>query len=85
MDWLLVVLFMTDTRELNQSIAERNRFMTHEDCYLNYMETKGDIDISRDNSIIKYLPKGMGYYIEWVGCMKWDKMSIIDNTKEGVN
>jgi len=27
----------------------------------------------------------MGYNIEWVGCMKWDKMSIIDNTKEGVN
>ena len=78
MDWIIVVLFLTDDRKLHQSIAERMPFKTGIECREHYDVNKKDIDNSISTSITNYLPQGMGYNIEYVGCMQWgtNKMEI---------
>ena len=73
MDWILVVLYMTDDRKLNQSIAENVSFKTQRECREHYTLYKVGIDKAVKRGITHYLPKGMGYNIEWQGCMVWNK------------
>jgi hypothetical protein len=79
MDWIIVVLFLTDDRKLHQSIAERMPFKSSIECREHYNINKKDIDNSISNSITNYLPQKMGYNIEWIGCMRWgtNKMEIV--------
>ena len=73
MDWIIIVLFLTDDSKLHQSIAERMP------CREHYDVNKKDIDNSISTSITNYLPQGMSYNIEYVGCMQWgtNKMEIV--------
>ena len=73
MDWILVVLYMTDDRKLNQSIAENVAFKTQQECREHYTLYKIGIDKAVKRGITRYLPQGMGYTIEWQGCMVWNK------------
>jgi len=86
MDWILVVLFMSNDRTLHQSVAERMPFATGIECREHYVSNKKNIDRSISVSILRYLPQGMGYNIEWVDCMQWDKPKLnsptLDTLKE---
>ena len=73
MDWILVVLYMTDDRKLNQSIAENVAFKTQRECMEHHTLYKTGIDKAVKRGITHYLPKGMGYTIEWQGCIVWNK------------
>ena len=44
MDWILVVLYMTDDRKLNQSLAENVAFKTQQECREHYTLYKIGID-----------------------------------------
>ena len=72
MDWVLIVLYMSDDRELQfMSTAERLRFKSGVECNEHYHKYKSDIDGSIHRNIASSLPLAEGYTIQHIGCMNW--------------
>ena len=76
MDWILVVLYLTDDRKLHQAVAENIVFRSGKECREHHETYRSIIDKKINGTITNYLPKGMGYNIEWQGCMVWNKEKI---------
>ena len=70
MDWIIVVLFLTNDGKLEfLSSAERLRFNSGIDCNAHYKKYKTKIDKSVHRRITEYSEDG--YKIQHIGCIHW--------------